>query len=482
LKRHLEEKQEIKRTENKMAVLAPYVFWQEFDNDGEPLAGGKVYTYAAGTITNKVTYTDADETAQNTNPITLDASGRANIWLDEGAYKFVITDSNDVLIKEVDDFSGDAAGAIVSYYVSANLNLTAIYDNANIYASSTFTINLLPAATAGDGFQFRVLNTSTGVITIDPNSSETINGASTLTIPANCWALVYCDGENWRAFAIGTMGVQSAASVAITGGTIAGATITGGTINGDDVADFSKVYIGDTKISAQTASHGKWLLCSGSAISRTTYADLFTAIGTSFGAGDGSTTFNLPDPRGQAVGITGAVTRIESGEDADVDTGADTFTIPTNSDKWITGMAVEFVLASGTITGLTTATTYYIIRDGATTVKLASSLANAQDGTAINLTAKSSPVWSLTYTGTTRTAGDQVGEEQHAMSSTELLAHTHTHNASSLATTQDGGSRNFVASGSGGFVTGSTGGNAAMNNMQPTLFYGNLFIYSGVSI
>lgn len=210
-----------------MAVLAPYVFWQEFDNDGEPLAGGKVYTYAAGTITNKVTYTDADETAQNTNPIILDASGRANIWLDEGAYKFVITDSNDVVIKEVDDFAGDAAGAIVSYYVSANLDLTAIYDNANIYASSTFTINLLPAATAGDGFQFRVLNTSTGVITIDPNSSETINGTSTITIPANCWALVYCDGENWRAFVIGTMGLQNANAVAITGGSISGVNFSG---------------------------------------------------------------------------------------------------------------------------------------------------------------------------------------------------------------------------------------------------------------
>jgi len=208
-----------------MAVLAPYVFWQEFDNYGEPLAGGKVHTYAAGTTTDKVTYTDADETAQNTNPIILDSAGRANIWLDEGAYKFVITDSNDVVIRTVDDFTGDAAGAIVSYYVSANLNLTAIYDNANIYASSTFTINLLSAATAGDGFQFRVLNTSTGVITIDPNSSETINGASTITIPANCWALVYCDGENWRAFVIGTMGIQNADAVNIDGGAIDGVTL-----------------------------------------------------------------------------------------------------------------------------------------------------------------------------------------------------------------------------------------------------------------
>jgi microcystin-dependent protein len=42
-----------------------------------------------------------------------------------------------------------------------------------------------------------------------------------------------------------------------------------------------------------------FLLCYGQAVSRTDYADLFAAIGTSFGAGDGSTTFNLPDLRGR---------------------------------------------------------------------------------------------------------------------------------------------------------------------------------------
>lgn len=48
-----------------------------------------------------------------------------------------------------------------------------------------------------------------------------------------------------------------------------------------------------------TAAPTGWLLCDGTAVSRTTYADLFTAIGTAFGVGDGSTTFNVPDLRGQ---------------------------------------------------------------------------------------------------------------------------------------------------------------------------------------
>ena len=44
-----------------------------------------------------------------------------------------------------------------------------------------------------------------------------------------------------------------------------------------------------------------WLLCQGQAVSRTTYAKLFSVIGTTFGSGDGSTTFNLPDARGRVL-------------------------------------------------------------------------------------------------------------------------------------------------------------------------------------
>lgn len=44
-----------------------------------------------------------------------------------------------------------------------------------------------------------------------------------------------------------------------------------------------------------------WLFCGGQAVSRTTYADLYSAIGTTYGSGDGSTTFNLPDLRGRTL-------------------------------------------------------------------------------------------------------------------------------------------------------------------------------------
>ena len=57
--------------------------------------------------------------------------------------------------------------------------------------------------------------------------------------------------------------------------------------------------IGDIKASVKNANHDNWFLCNGQAINRVTYSELFSLIGTKFGAGDGTTTFNLPDYRGK---------------------------------------------------------------------------------------------------------------------------------------------------------------------------------------
>lgn len=73
---------------------------------------------------------------------------------------------------------------------------------------------------------------------------------------------------------------------------------------------------GDLKATAKLAPDTGWLICDGSLISRTAYATLFAAIGTTWGAGDGSTTFKLPDlsgrvpvGRGTATGAAGATAK-----------------------------------------------------------------------------------------------------------------------------------------------------------------------------
>ena len=74
------------------------------------------------------------------------------------------------------------------------------------------------------------------------------------------------------------------------------------------IAPEQRLPIGGVFPFAGTTAPTGYLLCDGSAISRTTYADLFTEIGTTYGAGDGSTTFNVPDTRGIFIQGAGSQT------------------------------------------------------------------------------------------------------------------------------------------------------------------------------
>ena len=96
-----------------MAVnLSPLggVAGQFFDNNGDPLSGGLLYSYAAGTTTPAATYTSSSGGTAQANPIVLDAAGRVpggEIWLTNGSnYKFVLKNSNDILIATYDNISG----------------------------------------------------------------------------------------------------------------------------------------------------------------------------------------------------------------------------------------------------------------------------------------------------------------------------------------------------------------------------------------
>ena len=70
---------------------------QFFTNSGVPLAGGKLFTYAAGTTTPAATYTSSSGVTAHTNPIILNSAGRvatSEIWLTESvSYKFLLKDS-----------------------------------------------------------------------------------------------------------------------------------------------------------------------------------------------------------------------------------------------------------------------------------------------------------------------------------------------------------------------------------------------------
>ena len=73
----------------------------------------------------------------------------------------------------------------------------------------------------------------------------------------------------------------------------------------DDATDTAEAAtsVGDVKIAAGTVPSG-WLACDGAAVSRVTYATLFALIGTTYGSGDGITTFNLPEIKAVVVDNT----------------------------------------------------------------------------------------------------------------------------------------------------------------------------------
>jgi len=90
--------------------LPPAFNSQFIDDDGTPLSGGLLYTYVSGTTTPQVTYqSQADDAAENANPIVLDAAGRCDLWLDPTLeYSFVLQRADTSEVRTWDDVAGSA--------------------------------------------------------------------------------------------------------------------------------------------------------------------------------------------------------------------------------------------------------------------------------------------------------------------------------------------------------------------------------------
>ena len=125
--------------------LAPTPKLQFFDANGAPLAGGLLYTYAAGTTTPLASYTNSTGSTANTNPIVLDSRGEANVWLGAAIYKFALYTSASVLIWTVDNINGstfaiNATGDGTTTAFSVVNGFTAIYINGVYQNRNTYTV------------------------------------------------------------------------------------------------------------------------------------------------------------------------------------------------------------------------------------------------------------------------------------------------------------------------------------------------------
>lgn len=217
-----------------------------------------------------------------------------------------------------------------------------------------------------------------------------------------------------------------------------------------------------------------FLLCNGASLVRATYPDLFTAIGTTFGSADASH-FTLPDMRGRAPVGVGSNTWTVVFTSADVNTGTDQIAV-TASSELITGRKIQLTTTGTLPTGLALATDYYVIVIDTTHIKLATTLANAELGTGVDITGAGSGTHTGTHTGTARTLAEHGGEQSHALVDSEMPK------TSILAA---GSLNDLAAFGGGGAVSGwnSTtiatnaglgrlqvnGGQGSHNNMQPFL-------------
>lgn len=211
-----------------------------------------------------------------------------------------------------------------------------------------------------------------------------------------------------------------------------------------------------------------FLAADGSAVSRTTQANLFAVIGTSFGVGDGSTTFNLPDLRGSVPVGSGTKTKVATFASRASNVLTVTGLSNAANNEFQTGQVITYHSTSTVIAGLTNDTVYYLIRTGNLTFSLATTLALAQVGTPIALSSDGAGVQTFTLTLTARTIGHSGGEETHAQARGEESPHVHsvTATASSISNQSFSPGNNTTGSTFTGNTNSSPGG-VATNNMQP---------------
>jgi hypothetical protein len=249
---------------------------------------------------------------------------------------------------------GSSTGAIIT--IPNGVTAQVYTDGTNTYSAQTgsagnFTVNGNFSATGSESL--------TGNLSV----GGTLNVTGAASFSNTTTALTPVSGDNSTKVAttafvttavtnatgsLGTMSTQNANNVAITGGTINNVTgtnsgltvgnatnatnatnvISGGTIasnvtgttqapgtNNTTIATTAfvsqnAVVSGTIQMWPTNSAPSGYLLCNGAAVSRTTYAALYAIIGTTFGVGDGSTTFNLPNytnrmPYGTTIGATG---------------------------------------------------------------------------------------------------------------------------------------------------------------------------------
>lgn len=231
--------------------------FQFFTILGQPLAGGKIYTYQAGSSTPLATYTDNTGATANANPIVLGTDGRpaTEIWLTYGYnYKFILKDANDTTIQSYDNLYGiigvqaSSGATIPSGLISMwSGSIGSIPSGWYLCDGSNGTPNLTDRFIIGAGSSYAVNGTG-GASTVSlavtnlPAHTHTATSTSTVTDPGHHHIYYLKTGTGYRPSAGGNEnnGYDANTSDSTTGITVATTTsVSGGGSGGASGTAFS---------------------------------------------------------------------------------------------------------------------------------------------------------------------------------------------------------------------------------------------------
>jgi microcystin-dependent protein len=275
------------------------------------LNGGYVEFYAAGTSTPLTVYSDSTLATALGTSVYLDSTGhpvasqgsstRVMIYTGDAAIKAIVKTNAGVTVATYDDLQcaqdTDGAGGSGSMLLPVDEIATAsLIVSAADYgklkeidvtaASSTVVMPTALSAPSGTIVGFMRKGAPGNSLTIIGTGGNLVAGAASLllTTDGDSVMLASNGADEWKLWSFARLGLAVGA-------------ITSDSLDARVVGGLAQV--GDIKMVAADTVPDGWLECDGATVSRTTYAALFTKIGTVWGTGDGATTFHLPDLRGR---------------------------------------------------------------------------------------------------------------------------------------------------------------------------------------
>jgi hypothetical protein len=281
--------------------------WGDKTNDTFDLLDESIYGYAAKSVagSSNVTLSNSnatsDESRQSVLEFTGTLTGNINVLLPTVESRYIV-------------YNNTAGSYTLTVATTGNTGTgTAVVQSSHalMYSNGTFVKDVF--ASGINNLVCKGTLSVAGAVELD-GGNVTINETSAdvdFRVESNGNAnAIFVDGGNDR---VGILNGSPSVALDVTGAVTASGTITGNLFSGsgedikDTVPTGGIIMAGfSTEPTKSDDSTKRYLLCNGQAVSRTTYSALFTAISTTYGTGNGSSTFNIPDMMGRVPVGTGA--------------------------------------------------------------------------------------------------------------------------------------------------------------------------------